>query len=242
MGRGVDAPGRPEAVLFDFSGTLFDPGRVIRGAGVAARARRHGVHVDAATAARLCRRIEDSAGSARGRALREACDRSPAAHRAAWIAAASLDRGVPVGLVEAFYASLTDPACWEPFADTRAVLEALAARRVRVGIVSNIGWDVRVAFARAALDPLVDAFVLSCEHGLVKPDGEIFARACQSLGCAPGRALMVGDDPHTDGGAVAVGIPTYVLPALPPAREGPGGMDAGNARVRGLGAVLRLVA
>ncbi|MGX1669244.1 HAD hydrolase-like protein [Streptomyces sp. NPDC055400] len=58
----------------------------------------------------------------------------------------------------------------------------------------------------------------------------LFQLACDELGVSPAEALMVGDHPAKDGGAVAAGLRAYVLPsgAAPGAR-------------RGLDAVLRLV-
>jgi FMN phosphatase YigB (HAD superfamily) len=64
---------------------------------------------------------------------------------------------------------------------------------------------------------------------VVKPEPRLFELACGLLAVSPGQALMVGDDPTTDGGAVRVGIATLILP---PARPG---------MRRGLDRVLRLV-
>ncbi len=50
-------------------------------------------------------------------------------------------------------------------AHTRCWLELLA---------SDTGWDVRPVFAAHGLDELVDAFELSYEHGVCKPDARIF--------------------------------------------------------------------
>ncbi|MFG3365688.1 hypothetical protein ACGF0K_11975 [Streptomyces sp. NPDC048156] len=55
--------------------------------------------------------------------------------------------------------------------------------------------------------------------------------ACDELGVAPAEALMVGDHPAKDGGAVAAGLRAYVLPA-----------GAAPGARRGLDAVVRLVA
>ena len=57
----------------------------------------------------------------------------------------------------------------------------------------------------------------------------MFLRACEQLGVPPERSLMVGDTALPDGGALAVGMPVYLLPLAPP--NGP----------RGLGVVVRLV-
>ena len=56
-----------------------------------------------------------------------------------------------------------------------------------------------------------------------------FLAACAALGVAPEHALMVGDNPLSDGGAVDAGLPTLLLPVVEPRQR------------RGLGAVLRLV-
>jgi HAD superfamily hydrolase (TIGR01509 family) len=121
------------------------------------------------------------------------------------------------------------PGGWVPFTDVRPTLEALRDAGIKVGVVSNAGWDVRIQFIAAGMHELVDAYSLSYEVGVIKPDPELFLRPCDVLGVAPARALMVGDTPIPDGGALAAGIATYLLPLAPP--SGP----------RGLGAVLRLV-
>ena len=46
----------------------------------------------------------------------------------------------------------------------------------------------------------------------VKPDPQIFAIACASLGLSADEVLMVGDDPRSDGGAVMAGVRTLLLP------------------------------
>jgi HAD superfamily hydrolase (TIGR01509 family) len=99
---------------------------------------------------------------------------------------------------------------------------------VKVGVISNAGWDVRIQFHAAGLHEIVDVYALSYEIGVIKPDPEIFLRPCEELGVAPERALMVGDTPIPDGGALAVGMPVHLLPLAPPRGR------------RGLDAVLRL--
>ena len=104
-----------------------------------------------------------------------------------------------------------------------------AALSVPVGVVSDTGWDIRPVFVHHGLDRFVDAFVLSCEHGDVKPAPGLFLAACAALGVAPEHTLMVGDNPLSDGGAVDAGMSTLLLPVAEPGRR------------RGLDAVLRLV-
>ncbi len=120
------------------------------------------------------------------------------------------------GIGAAVDADMHAPREWIPYPGTAATLRALHDNGVAVGIVSNTGWDVRTVFAEHGLSDTVDSFTLSYEAGFVKPDGEIFEAACASLNVLPAHAVMVGDDPRADSGAVRVGIRTLLLPAVPP--------------------------
>jgi len=132
--------------------------------------------------------------------------------------------GVDAGLVDALYATLLD--VWTPFPDTLPTLQALAALGVRTAVLSNVGIDVRPVLRRTGIAGLVDAVVLSCEHGVVKPDPELFRRALGAVGAAPERTLMVGDNWRDDGAAAALGIRTLVLPAALGDRHGLAGVPA----------------
>lgn len=125
-------------------------------------------------------------------------------HRAAF-ADLFREAGVPPEVAEALYARACSPEAWFPFADTASCLRSLRARRVPVAVVSNIGWDPRPVFERHGVLPLVDAFLLSHEYGVTKPDGRIFSAACHALDVVPEEALMVGDSVVDDGGATAIG-------------------------------------
>jgi HAD superfamily hydrolase (TIGR01493 family) len=83
--------------------------------------------------------------------------------------------------------------------------------------VSDIHFDLRREFAAAGLGGLIDSFVLSFEHGVQKPDPEIFRIAAHALALDPPELLMVGDRASHDGGAVGLGITTLLLPSLPTA-------------------------
>ncbi|MER7457824.1 HAD-IA family hydrolase [Micromonospora sp. NPDC126480] len=237
----ADAPAGPvasrrpvEAVLFDFHGTLAQVEEAT--AWVTAAAAACGVTLDRIRATSLADRLL-TAGRAGGPlparvppALAELwADRDlyPHAHRGAYTGlAATVDTGID-GLADALYERLLVPEGWVPYPDTAPTLAALHAAGVRVGVVSNIGFDIRPLFAAWGLADLVDTYTLSYEVGRCKPDPGIFLRACGMLGVDPERSLMVGDTP-ADAGAVAAGCAVLVLPAA----------DAG--RPSGLGAVLDL--
>ncbi|MGH4031883.1 HAD family hydrolase [Actinomycetota bacterium Odt1-20B] len=146
-------------------------------------------------------------------------DRSAEQHRAAFT---GLSRQVALpdpALHDALYARHMTPAAWRPYPDTGEVLAALHDRGVRTAVVSNIGWDLRPVFRAHGLDPYVDAYVLSYEHGIQKPDPRLFALACEALGVAPADALMVGDDRRADGGAAALGCAVHFVDHLPADRR-----------------------
>ena len=148
-------------------------------------------------------------------------------HRVAYTGlAATVTTGVE-GLPDALYERLLGADGWLPYADTEPTLRTLHDAGVKVGVVSNIGFDIRPHFTAWGLTGLVDAFVLSYEVGRCKPDPAIFLRACGMLGVEPERTLMVGDTP-ADAGAVRAGCAALVLPAAEP------------GRANGLGATLAL--
>ncbi|MEU0215433.1 HAD-IA family hydrolase [Streptomyces sp. NPDC006265] len=142
-------------------------------------------------------------------------DRSAALHRAAYT---GLARQVPLpdpALHDALYDRHMTPAAWAPYPDAVEVLRALRERGVLVGVVSNIGWDLRPVFRAHGLDPYVDTYVLSFEHGIQKPDPRLFGIACEALGADPRTTLMVGDDRRADGGAAALGCRVHFVDHLP---------------------------
>jgi HAD superfamily hydrolase (TIGR01509 family) len=213
-----------DAVLFDFQGTLAqveDPVDWVIAAAAAC-----GAELDRAKATVLADRLV-TAGRAGGplpyrvpphlaevwadRDLYEHC------HRAAYTGLAATVSTEIAGLTDALYDRLLVPQGWLPYADTEPTLRTLHDAGIRVGVVSNIGFDIRPHFAAWGLDGLVDAFVLSYEVGRCKPDRAIFLYACGMVGADPARTLMVGDTP-ADAGAVKAGCAALVLPAAEPGR------------------------
>jgi HAD superfamily hydrolase (TIGR01509 family) len=122
--------------------------------------------------------------------------------------------GLDNDLGDALYAIESDPA-YNPVADdVPETLTALTAAGVRVGIVSDIHVDLRPALADAGLADLVDSLVLSFEHGVQKPNPQIFGVALEGLAVEPADTLMIGDRASHDGAAVELGIPTVLVPPL----------------------------
>ncbi len=213
-----------DAVLVDFGDTLFHRQGGHRA--VVEAARRLGVEVDDNEARSCWNAIQTAARTpdelAKGR------DLGSGAHREAWISLYRAADAIAPGMAELLYDREIDPTGWVAFTDARWALESLRSAGVGLAVVSDTGFDIRPIFEQAGLLPLIGSFVLSFEHGEAKPAPRLFLTACAELGVAPSRAVMVGDNPLTDGGSVGAGIASLVLPPAPP--DGP----------RGLGAVVRL--
>jgi HAD superfamily hydrolase (TIGR01509 family) len=218
-----DASPRPlDAVLFDFHGTLAqveDPVVWVLAAALAC-----GRELDRAKATVLADRLV-MAGRAGGPLPHRVPphlaehwaerDLYAHAHRAAYTGLAATVPTDVEGLADALYDRLLGPEGWLPYTDAEATLRSLREAGVKVGVVSNIGFDIRPHFAAWGFGDLVGAFALSFEVGRTKPDPAIFLRACGMLGVDPENTLMVGDS-QADAGAVQAGCAALVLPAAAP--------------------------
>ncbi len=211
-----------EAVLFDAGDTLIRLSgsgekllhRAAAGLGVD--------RLDPAEVAYVWQRVLDRSGTAEE--LAKGRDLSNARHREVWVALysdAGCERLAP-GLSEELYALTVSAESWEAFPDTVPTLKALQDRGLRVGVVSDTGFDLRPALDLLGLSPFLDAVVMSYEYGVCKPAPKVFRTACDQLRVHPERTLMVGDNPLTDSGAVAAGMYVFLLPR--PTREGPRGL------------------
>jgi HAD superfamily hydrolase (TIGR01549 family) len=213
---------RMDAVLFDFHGTLAQVEDAVTW--VRAAAAECGTALDVAPATILADRLV-TAGRPGGPLparvpphlieVWAARDLYEYAHRAAFTGLAETVDTPIEGLAEALYERTLSPRGWRAYADAAATMAGLKAAGKRIGIVSNIGFDIRPMFDAYGLADYVDAYVLSYEIGRIKPDPAIFEYACAKLQVDPENALMVGDTP-SDAAAVAIGCAAYVVAAAGP--------------------------
>ncbi|MGV0578493.1 HAD family hydrolase [Mycolicibacterium elephantis] len=212
-----------DAVLFDFSGTLFrleEDESWFRGMQVDDR------EVDRHVQAELMHRMTAPTGrhvdmgpeASHAWANR---DLAPHLHREAYLHVLR-ESGLADEHAESLYGLMIDPKNWTPYPDTAEVLRGLQTQGVRTAVVSNIAFDVRPAFASIGVAEIVDEFVLSFEVGAVKPDAAIFETALSRLGVGADRALMVGDSDEADGGARAVGCAFALVDPIPTAERADG--------------------
>ena len=235
----VAAASEITGVLFDFAGTLLVP----RPADelLAAGAASIGLRLPAPELSRLAAAYLEagipgapypSSVPEELGALYSRRDLSGELHRRAYVGLMETVEVAPAGvhgLPQAVYEQILTPDGWVPYADARAVVGELVERGIRVGLVSNVGFDIRPILRHHGFAELAARCTLSVDVGVTKPDPQIFQTALRALGGEPGSTLMVGDHESADGGAAAVGMRTLILPLTAP------------GTVHGLARVLELV-
>jgi len=96
------------------------------------------------------------------------------------------------------YDRFSEPGAWRIFDDALPALGALAARGLKLGVISN--WDDRLLplLDRLGLRRHFEAITVSCDVGAPKPDPAIFASAAADLRLPPAAILHVGDSEEAD--------------------------------------------
>jgi HAD superfamily hydrolase (TIGR01509 family) len=219
--------GRYRAVLFDWRGTLV---HIPTPVWLAARALRSiGRADDSETIGTINTKVGVALEHPEFAEAERRIDLSAEFHRAATMRLFET-AGLDQELADALYRVEWEPESRPPYPDVADVLGAVRARGAKIAVVSDIHFDIRPDCVAHGIDAFIDAYVLSCELGVQKPDPRMFLAATTALEVEPPDALMVGDNAPTDGGAAAVGMATLILPR----REelGPRGLDV----------VLRLLA
>jgi HAD superfamily hydrolase (TIGR01509 family) len=219
-----------DAVLFDYSGTLFrleEDESWFEGIEVDER------QVDGHVQAELMRRLTAPVGffghmthrpDVAAKAAPDAYhawvnrDLAPHLHREAYLHVLR-ESGLAHRHAESLYDRVIDPSSWTPYPDTAEVLKGLHEQGIKTAVVSNIAFDIRPAFEAIGASGYVDEYVLSFEVGAIKPNAAIFQTALTRLGVAAEHAVMVGDSDEADGGARAIGCGFILVDPLPTAQR-----------------------
>jgi HAD superfamily hydrolase (TIGR01509 family) len=212
--------GQIDAVLFDYSGTLF---RLEEDESWFEGIQVDEGEIDGHVQAELMRRLTAPVGQ-HVDMTPEAYhawvnrDLAPHLHREAYLHVLR-ESGLAHHHAETLYDRVIHPSSWTPYPDTAEVLKSLHEQGIRTAVVSNIAFDVRPAFQAISAADYVDEFVLSFEVGAIKPNAAIFEAALTRLGVPAEHAVMVGDSDEADGGARAIGCGFILVDPLPTAQR-----------------------
>lgn len=211
--RPVDPTNDPATILFDFNATLVwnqDNGAWIR----AAREHAGRAAVPADPGEGKPRGLQEGLGKvwvlARRRDPTCSWDLSPSGHRLAFTTVLTKDLGCSESLATALYDVMPDQ--WQLYDDAIDVLTSLRWAGKNLGIVSNIGFDIRPRLEELGVLPLFSSVVLSFEAKVAKPNPEIFQIALREMKSEASSTFMVGDTWDQDGAAATIGISTLILP------------------------------
>ena len=198
-----------KAVFFDVDFTLIHPGPTFRGEGYRAFCERHGIVVDESafdaaveSASPLLNGPDDAPYDAgifvayTRHIIEQMGGRGP-----------SLD-----ACAREIYTEWAGCHHFELYDDVARVLGDLAARGVRMGLISNSHRCLVSFQSHFELVGLISAVVSSAEHGFMKPHPSIFAAALQQVDVPAGEAVMVGDSVRQDvDGALRAGMRAVLL-------------------------------
>ncbi|WP_432972664.1 HAD family hydrolase [Dactylosporangium sp. CA-233914] len=186
------------AVVFDFFGTLTDPG--IEGGrrdAAAVTAAALGVPAAAfwaAMVASFTERITGVHGGTRDvlREMARRCGVEPGEVRLDAAVEAHHHGSVPL---------------WKPRPGALELLAALRGRGLRLAVLSDCGAELCQGWAGTPYAPLVDATVFSWQEGTRKPDPRLYAAAAERLRTAADECWYVGDGGSREHqGALAAGM------------------------------------
>ncbi len=111
--------------------------------------------------------------------------------------AAGVEGDLMPGLQQ-YYDRFQDGRYLEVYGDVRPTLEALKARGVRLGVLSNWSEHLGLVLERLDLDRYFSFLVVSAEAGCEKPDEKIFRLAVDRAETPIERILYIGDYPEED--------------------------------------------
>ena len=95
------------------------------------------------------------------------------------------------------------------FPETRETLARLAARGVRMGVISDTFPSLKRTLEEAGIARFFECFINSSEVGVMKPDPRIYEAALDALGVSAEQSLYVDDYDVEADGARALGFTAY---------------------------------
>lgn len=197
------------AVFFDVDFTLICPGPAFRAEGYREFCAQHGMSVDAA----LFARAVASAAPLLDEHVESAYDAEIFVAYTRHIIEQMGGRGESVDpCARQIYAEWAANRHFELYDDVPPVLEQLAHRGIRIGLISNSHRCLRSFQSHFELHHVVTGAVSSLDHGFMKPHPSIFRAAMQLVDVVPEASVMVGDSVRQDiDGALRAGMGAVFL-------------------------------
>jgi putative hydrolase of the HAD superfamily len=101
---------------------------------------------------------------------------------------------------------------WHAYPFTVDVLEDLANKGYRMGVITNWDESARAILRKHDLDRFFEHVIISSEVGREKPDVEIFRMALRAASVEPGECVYVGDNFYDDAvGGRKAGMETIII-------------------------------
>jgi putative hydrolase of the HAD superfamily len=193
-----------QAVFFDVDFTLIYPGPTFRGEGYRRFAARYGMDVDVDA-------FDGAVASAAPILDRPASAAYDVEIFVCYTRHILEQMGARGARLDACAREIYDEwaACQHFFLydDVTAVLRELAARGLKLGLISNSHRCLASFQQHFELNGLIAGAVSSAEHGYMKPHSSIFGAALKLVGAAAEESVMVGDSfSHDIEGARRVGM------------------------------------
>ena len=197
-----------KAVFFDVDYTLIYPGPMFQAVGYRQACERHGITVEEA-------RYPDAVKAALASLDHEQVLYDDAVFTR-FIRRIIEEMGGQGDQIDAcaieMYAAWAHCHHFHLYDEAEAVLRELAARDLKIGLISNSHRKLDDFVEHFQLHGLVAAAVSSAQHGYCKPHPSIFQAALRQAGVGAGESLMVGDSlTHDVHGARAVGMRGVLL-------------------------------
>ncbi len=119
--------------------------------------------------------------------------------------------GDPAGAAARLYEAFPFHALMEPYPEAREVVEELAGRGYRLGVIGDTFPSLELSIRAMGLAEHFDSFTASAVVGVGKPDPRIFQAALDSLDAVPERSLFVDDALDEVEGARRCGLTAFHL-------------------------------
>jgi putative hydrolase of the HAD superfamily len=99
----------------------------------------------------------------------------------------------------------------ELYDDTRPMLEELHGRGLPIGVITDAWPSVEERYRKLGVRDLIRVFVVSSQHGYIKPDPRLFKPAIEGLGMPPTNILFVDDSPNIVEAAMGLGFKSVLM-------------------------------